>query len=216
VAADGGDVVNVALMVITDGRWDYLQQTLDSAADQLRCDWSQLLIVNDSGESFGDSGPAGWQVIDNPVRKGLAGAIQTGWDNLDDDIDFVFHLEDDFTFPDPVDVAEMVALLEAHDDLAQVALLRQPWSPEEQQAGGIFQANPARFLQAEGYVAQTNLFTFNPCVYPRWVTFGPAGIEQKVTDDLLAAGCHFGYLGQLDDPPRCVHIGARRSAGHKW
>jgi glycosyltransferase involved in cell wall biosynthesis len=217
VAADGGDVVNVALLCITDGRWDYLDQTLRSVEQMFKDDWTQALLVNDSGSQVpGMLALAGQTIVNNPERKGLAGAIQTGWDNLADDIDYVFHLEDDFTFPDPVDVAEMVALLEANDDLAQVALLRQPWSPEEQQAGGIFQANPSRFLQADGYVAQSNLFTFNPCVYPRWVTFGPAGIEQKVTDDLLAAGCHFGYLGQLDDPPRCVHIGARRSAGHKW
>lgn len=209
---------DVALLVITDGRWDYLEQTLASASEQLRCDWSQLLIVNDAGLPLPDFPElAGWDVIDNPERQGLAGAIQTGWDNLADDIDYVFHLEDDFIFPDPVDVSDMVALLEAHDDLAQVALLRQPWSPEEQHAGGIFQANPSRFSQADGYVAQSHLFTFNPCVYPRWVTFGPAGIEQKVTDDLLFyEDTHFGYLGQLDDPPRCVHIGARRSAGHRW
>jgi hypothetical protein len=110
----------------------------------------------------------------------------------------------------------MVALLERDRSLAQVALLRQPWSPEEQQAGGIFQANPDRFWQAEGYVDHVNLFTFNPCVYPIWVTDGPAGLEADVTDELLDAEKHFGYLGQIDDPPRCIHIGARRSAGHRW
>lgn len=202
-------------MVITDGRWDYLEQTLDSAQRMLKCDWSQLLLVDDSGLTDHPT-VAEFDVVRNPVRKGLAGAIQTGWDHLDFDTDYVFHLEDDFTFPDPVDVPEMVALLQRDPKLAQVALLRQPWSPEEQRAGGIFQANPDRFTQAESVVLQTNLFTFNPCVYPMGLTTYGAGIEQTVTDKLLADGYHFGYLGQIDDPPRCTHIGHKRSAGYKW
>jgi hypothetical protein len=48
------------------------------------------------------------------------------------------------------------------------------------------------------------------------VTFSSAGLEQAVTNDLLADYSYFGYLGQIDDPPRCIHIGHKRSAGHKW
>ena len=43
----------LALMVITDGRWDYLQRTLESAAVALDWPWQQKILVDDSGEEKG-------------------------------------------------------------------------------------------------------------------------------------------------------------------
>ena len=125
--------MNVALMVITDGRWDYLQRTLESAAQCLDYPFSQRILVDDSGEEIGFC-PTKFDVVKNTPRRGLAGAIQSGWDALDANIDYVFHLEDDFIFPDHVDIDLMIELMEYEPDLAQIALLRQPWSPQEQQA----------------------------------------------------------------------------------
>lgn len=205
--------MNIALMVITDGRWDYLEETIESADRNLCCDFSQHILVDDSGT---DSGPTvnGFDIVKNPERRGLAGAIQSGWDALNNDVEWVFHLEDDFVFPATVNVAEMVDIITDEPDIAQVALLRQPWGPDEQACGGVFAANPHRFVQRDGYVEQEHLFTFNPCVYPRWIADGGAGLEQQVTDRLL--GFRFAYLGNLDDDPRCIHIGHRRSDGYRW
>jgi glycosyltransferase involved in cell wall biosynthesis len=206
--------MNVALMVITDGRWDYLQQTLQSAAECLDYPFSQRLLVDDSGESVGFA-PDGFDIIRNLPRKGLAGAIQTGWDHLNDDIDFVFHLEDDFVFPDEVDIELMVEILEYEPELAQVALLRQPWSPEERQAGGIYSIQPERFKQKYGFVQQSHLFTFNPCLYPVEITKYKADLEAELTAELLADDWRFGYLGELGDDPKTFHIGVRRSKAYK-
>jgi len=146
----------------------------------------------------------------------LAGAIQSGWDALNAEIDYVFHLEDDFIFPDHVDVELMVELLEYETDLAQVALLRQPWSPQEQQAGGIYWIEPERFKQKAGFVQQQHLFTFNPCLYPIAVARNyRAGLEAELTADLVADGWSFGYLGELGDEPRTIHIGIRRSRNYQ-
>ena len=205
----------LALMVITDGRWDYLQRTLESAAVALDWPWHQKILVDDSGEELGFS-PDGFKFVKNLPRRGLAGAIQSGWDALNKDIDYVFHLEDDFIFPDVVDIELMIELLEYETDLAQVALLRQPWSPEEQQAGGIYSIEPERFKQKYGFVQQSHLFTFNPCLYPIGVARDyRAGLEAELTANLLADDWRFGYLGELGDDPKTIHIGIRRSRNYQ-
>ena len=205
----------LALMVITDGRWDYLQRTLESAAVALDWPWHQKILVDDSGEELGFS-PDGFKFVKNLPRRGLAGAIQSGWDALNKDIDYVFHLEDDFIFPDVVDIELMIELLEYEPELAQVALLRQPWSPEEQQAGGIYSIEPERFKQKYGFVQQSHLFTFNPCLYPIGVARDyRAGLEAELTANLLADDWRFGYLGELGDDPKTIHIGIRRSRNYQ-
>ena len=205
----------VALMVITDGRWDYLQRTLESAAEFLDYPWHQRILVDDSGEETGFC-PTKFDFVKNTPRKGLAGAIQSGWDALDKDIDYIFHLEDDFIFLDHVDIDLMMELLEYEADLAQIALLRQPWSPEEQQAGGIYWVNPERFKQKYGFVEQRHLFTFNPCLYPGTVAREyQAGLEAELTAELLKDGWRFGYLGELNNDPKTIHIGIRRSRNYQ-
>jgi len=155
-------------------------------------------------------------MVRNLPRRGLAGAIQSGWDHLNENIDYVFHLEDDFIFPDVVDVELMIELLEYEPELAQVALLRQSWSPEEQQAGGIYGIDCDRFRQKRGFVEQSHLFTFNPCVYPIAIARDyRAGLEAELTADLLKDDWRFGYLGELGDDPRTIHIGVRRSRNYQ-
>lgn len=203
-----------ALVVITDGRWDYLNQTLESAEQQLQFQWTQKLLIDDSGAPYGPQ-PYGFDVVRNRPRKGLAGAIETAWEWLDPDIDFIFHLEDDFVFVRTIPVQGMVDLLVKNPHLAQMALLRQPWSPAEHAAGGIYGVTPDAYCQRDGYVEQSRLFTFNPCVYLRHITAVGAGLEAEVTERLLALDYVFGYFGKLDDEPRCHHIGVRRSKDYK-
>lgn len=204
----------ITLLVITDGRWDYLTDCLASADAHLQWPFVERILVDDSAVP-GCPDPDGWTIVRNPERLGLAGAIQAGWDVVGD-CDYVFHLEDDFVFPQPVDVGEMVWHLDNDPELAQVALLRQPWSPEEQHAGSVYAVNPGDYTESAGLVLHERLFTFNPCVYPKSISEGAAGLERDVTDRLLADGRRFAYLGDLRDPPRCWHIGRRRSIGHRW
>lgn len=109
----------------------------------------------------------------------------------------------------------MIGALQRYPSLAQVALKRQPWSPQEQLAGNMLDLKPG-LVEADGLCFHESLFTFNPCVYPRAITAYGAGLEQELSDKLVADGWQFGYLGGKDDPPRCIHIGHRRSEGYRW
>jgi len=212
-------MTHTTLMMVTDGRWDYLADALASAEANLDCRWADKVLVDDTGTGQAEHAIGrldGWRVVANPERRGLAGAIQAGWEALDPTTDYVFHAEDDFVYPQRVDVGDMIAKLAAHPELAQVALLRQGWSPEERRAGGIYGLHSTGIRERDGLVWHSRLFTFNPCVYPRTITDYGAGLEAELTDTLTANGYRFAYYGGLDDPPRCWHIGVRRSEGYRW
>lgn len=145
--------MTVGLLLISDGREDYLEQTLASVEENLP-DFDQVVHIDDTAHELG-----------------FAGAIQAGWDRIT--TDYVFHLEQDFTFNQPVPVDRMVEVLQAHPHLVQLALLRQPWNAVERAAGGVWQQHPDSYthhgLGEYRWLEHCRHFTTNPCLYPRWV-----------------------------------------------
>jgi hypothetical protein len=189
----------VALLVITD-RPAYLERTLLSAAANLP-GFDQYIEVEDQEH-----------------RLEFAGAIREGWREVD--CDYVFHLEDDFVFHEPVPVAEMVALLERRPELAQVSLKRQAWSPEECAAGGIVECHPGDFDEVSDdratWTEHRSYFTTTPSVYSaRLCELGwpqcPHS-EGIFTHRLLEdPALRFAIWGSKFDAPRCEHIGEVRA-----
>lgn len=209
--------MSVALVVITDGRWQYLQEMLRSARHALNYPFAHLRIVDDSGIGENVIWPDGFEVVRHPRRQGLAAAVQTAWAGLPPEIDLVFHVEEDFVFVDPVDIDGMASTLKEHGRLAQLVLKRQAWSTEEQAAGGIIEMHPDEYRQRDGWVEHTRIFSLNPCLIPRAVVdLGwPDGNEAEKTSALVADGWSFGFWGHRNDPPRVLHIGVQRSAAWK-
>lgn len=217
--------MNVALVVITDGRGEYLERCLPTLPAL-----QHSILIDDSGdEEYGK-----WcdmldfdQIVHHSRRCGLAASVKTAWSTVSrsTDAEHIFHVEEDFTFPQPPPVDEMADLLNGDPWLAQVVLKRQAWSPEEMAAGGIIELHPDDYLEAAippgctgpGFMLHRRIFSFNPCLYPVSITYGgnPGDLEADVTKRLVADGYHFGMFGARNDPPRCTHIGARRSAAWK-
>lgn len=156
-------------------------------------------------------------IIDDREHKlGLAGAVRAAWEwALEAGCDYLLHWEEDFLPVVPTSLNALVVLLERNPKLAQVSLKRQPWGPEEVAFGGFIERAPHLYRQASGYIAHSEYFSLNPCLIPRHIlTRGwPDGNEAEFTAQLVTDGFHFGVYGQLDDPPRVVHVGAERSAG---
>lgn len=212
--------MKVALVVIGDGRFDYLRRAVDSAAEMLSIEFAHRVMVNDKGDlgygeylqqTFSD-----FDVISHHKRSGLAAAINSAWAAVPSWIDYIFHLEEDFTFPAPVDVRHMCEVLACNDKLANLVLKRQPWSPPEVAAGDVLAVTPEAFTQRHGWVHHRRGFWLNPCVYRRSLTvhgWPEHGGEAEFTERLLADGWEFGYLGEIGDAPRCTHLGVRRSQG---
>lgn len=150
-------MTSVALIVISDGRQDYLTRTLLSAAKNLPT-VEHVIHVDDRDHQLG-----------------FAGAIQAAWDRaLQTDCTHLFHLEGDFTLDRPVPLRAMLSILHVCPHLVQLALLRQPWNAAERAAGGIWQQHPDSYERMRvgpgvEWLEHRRFFTTNPSVYPRWV-----------------------------------------------
>lgn len=145
----------VCLLLISDGREDYLRECLLSAAQHLPA-FDQFVHVEDPDHELG-----------------FAGAIQAGWDQVD--TDYVFHVEQDFVFTERVRIDRMLSELLHHPHLTQLALLRQPWNEAEREAGGIVEMDPTAFKLRKGkchpyrWLEHRKFWTTNPSLYPRWI-----------------------------------------------
>ena len=195
--------MSVALLLISDGREDYLQRTLLSAVEHLPA-FDQVIHVEDLGHELG-----------------FAGAIQHGWDQVQ--TDWCFHLEADFTFTERVDLDRMRAVLSRRPYLAQLVLKRQPWNADETIAGGIIEQHPEDYTETTDHSAFGDVWTehrrfwsTNPSLYDtRFCNLGwpqEPRSEGVFTHRLLRdPHLRFGFWGGKADPPRVTHIGDVRA-----
>lgn len=224
--------MSYVLLMLTDGRQSCFEATIANAGHYLPSSSAPMVVVNDCPENPDYQGWLKWRVgtfasVIPPLaeRRGFAGAIQAGWDRVQDmDADFVFHLEDDFAIQRHVPLAMMADVLEMEPGIVQVALQRQPWNSLEQAAGGVVAANPTDFT--EELVAGVNLlthrrfFTTNPNLYR--VGLCQRGWPQAPHSEGLFALDLFAedptnrsaYLGGRFDAPWVQHTGQRSGAGY--
>lgn len=152
-------------------------------------------------------------VDDHEHNLGMAGAVRAAWQwALDKQADYLFHVEEDFTFNEPVCLERLRWILELHPELAQIVLKRQRWSAE---TVGFMEDNPSHYVQRAHWVEHFQCFSLNPCLIPRKILeLGwPDGNEAEFTQLCLDKGFHFGIYGNIEDPPRVHHHGDVRSAG---
>lgn len=211
----------ISLLVFTDGRGTCLVETLRSFGERVHGKIAARILIDDSGDEkyarwLDDTFPF-FTIVHHSARRGFSGAIQSGWDQLPP-CEYVFHLEDDFTFNRDVELADLVHLLRTHPDLAQVCLKRQAWSPMEREAGGFVEMYPDAYTDEEAgglaWLENTRCFSTNPCLYAYALTRRGWSQEResegKMTIQLREAGYKFALLGKRTDPPWVTHTGAQR------
>ena len=214
----------IALLVMTDGRKDCIVKAIKSAQENLMGPVLEFWIHDDSGDpdyhEWLRERYQGFIVVGGGERRGFGGAIENAWKNLRarSRVEFVFHLEDDFTFNRPVPLLQMMETLEDHPTISQMALRRQPWNDTERRAGGVVECHPDSYLEIvegrEKWLAHSLFFTTNPCLYRRrlmhreWPT-GPSS-EVRFTVRLRGDGQDFGYWGARDSGEWVTQIGDER------
>lgn len=218
----------ICLAIITDGR-DTVHETILSALANLNGPITTKLIYDDSGDRLHALDlrdryePLGFRVIDHPQgRQGFGGAIRYVWDHITRNCTepYVFHLEDDFTFNRPVDLAALATVLLEHPNLVQLALRRQPWNAEERAAGGIVEQHPDDYQACSDragreWLEHRRFFTTNPSLYRRSLCergWPDAQFSEGVfTHQLLAdSAARFGFWGPRGSGEWVAHIGAER------
>jgi hypothetical protein len=221
-----GAGVSVVLAVFTDGRDDLLARTLDSAAENLHGDITRGIVFDDTGdpdhaEKLHRQLKPNWTVRGAMSRRGFGGNIRAAWAHLATLPErWVFHLEDDFTLNRPVHLAHLTRVLDERPYLAQMALLRQPWNPQEQAAGGIVEQHPDDYVEVvdgttAAWLEHRRFFTTNPCLYRRelcergWPEVDQS--EGHFSIDLFSdPAVRCGFWGRRTDTPAVHHIGRDR------
>jgi hypothetical protein len=218
--------VNVALLVIGDGRGDFIARSVEAIAKHADYPFTARVMIDDSGDPeyaghLEDAYPE--FEIDHGGLRGMAGAVQHGFSLLD--ADAVLWVEEDMLLTRDLPLAEALAVLEQETFLAQMCFPRAACDPGEQ--GDQFAATVAKAAEshrAELYTWHDYLFSFQPCLIPRRV-FGicadpcpvGSGIEDWLTGLLLRDRYRFGVWGHPGDAPYATHIGyGNRTMGYRW
>lgn len=224
----------LAVLIFTDGRKDFFSSTFQSLQENVSANnIGHKIIIDDASDSdYGlwldtNYGSEVDRIVHHQARLGFGETIRDTWLKLNSLIgtyDYIFHLEDDFIFNRPINLDDLIQILEKNPHMAQVCLLRQPWNQDEINAGGIWQQWPENFTEksVDGsgekiyYLSHRQWFSTNPSVYPKWVAdLGwPEGLnseERFWTEKLLPRGTlSCSYFGSKADPPAVNHIGSGR------
>lgn len=219
----------ICVVVMTDGRRDCLERSIDSLERQVSGTITRRIIHDDSGD-YGDHldwlierfGGA-WEIWPTkPGRLGFGGAYECAWALVAREVSerFVFSTEDDFTYNRPVDLDELANVLTSRRHLAQIALRRQPWNPAEIAAGGVVEQHPEAYAEVVDYMGRSWLehrqfFTTNPSLYRSSLcATGWPNVDRS--EGVLSArlfrdtSTRCAYWGSRDSGEWVTHIGADR------
>lgn len=217
------DCHDIALLVIGNGRLDYLHDTVDAALEHLP-EFGHYLMIDDSGDSEVrrqlDRHYPDFDIWHHDQNLGMARAVQNGFTHvLSSGADYVFWLEEDMRVVRPVPVGAARDVLDHDDQIAQMLFQRQPLTPEEHELGGVhgaFRGLATHYKQWSTWAEHDWIFSLNPCLIPRhvlelgWDRDNEAG----TTKQLREAGYLFGVWGKPGDQPYVEHIGVGR--GRRW
>jgi hypothetical protein len=220
-------VNEVALVVLTNGRDDYLAQTMESARRKLAGLITTRLIFDDTGDAGHRAELAAryphFKVCGN-AKLGFGGACHSLWDIIQTYTSepYVFWLEDDFTFNDVIYLDAMADVLEVNHQLTQLALRRQPWNAKERAAGGVVELDPSSYTDRVSgarryhWLEHQNFWTTNPSLIPRrtFEQFDWPDVSQSegIFSSLVRnTGLTFGYWGTRASGEWVKHIGDERT-----
>lgn len=214
------------LLVMTNGRRDCITKTIPSALAMLQPGFIHRIICDDSGDEeyqlFLASRFPTFELWTTRGNEGFGGAIRSIWASLRmrTGFNYIFHLEDDFIFNEPINLHNMITVMDRNPQLQQMSLLRQSWNEAEKAVGGIMQAHPDDFIEYQygpnHWVEHRRFFTTNPCIYRKQLIVDyewPEGFQSEgifsinlLSDPKLTCG----FWGEKFGAPKVEHIGHQR------
>lgn len=223
LVAERATLDGITLVVVTHGRRQCISETIPSAEANLTGPIVRRFISDDSGDIEYQAWlrvqfPGYELVTGKPV--GLAGnVIRARNAVIGSGQQWVFWLEDDFTFNRPVDLVAMRDLLVARPHLTQMALRRQAWFPDELAVGGFIEQHPDDYTDFDGWMEHRRFFTLNPHLTSRQFLIDhpwPTGSHSEAVFGrrVLTGTRTAGYWGSRHDEPWVHHFGERTGKGY--
>jgi hypothetical protein len=219
-------VVNYTLAVLTHGRGSTLGETLRSYREHVRPSPAQVIVYSDGGFTSPATPfpPSTVNVCRDSRQRGFCGATAALWKWAASAApDYVFWLEHDFAFVRDIDLVQLAYLLDRHDQLAQMQLMRNAVNEAELAAGGLFESRRpeylARSLSGFPWWEHRSYFTTNPSLMRRdfmeanpFPDDGEPECEGRFGLDLVGSDYTYGVWG--DGSPYVEHIGVRTGFGY--
>lgn len=218
----------VDMVMLTNGRLDYLAQTMDSVRERIKGNVVSRTLIDDSGsEGVAEvlrSQYPDWQHVTHGTNLGFADAMRAGrdWVAANGSAPYVLWLEDDFVFTRDILLDEMATVLEVQD-IVSCVLLRGPAYPLEYEAGGIIEEHPHSYIRAVHngvwYLKHSRFYSSNPHLARResYTTFKwPHGRDSEHRFGRLIRQKRMSYAFLGDGTPYMEHIGADRRDGHGY
>lgn len=127
------------MTVLSSGRPVYLERTLASLKQFLTPPPSDIYLFDDGGVLVAlDYGEPELRLESSPIKIGQCAAQAHCWQAaVDSPLDWVLHWEDDVVLLRPLDLRDLVAVMEEEQNIAQMALVRCPWGAEIEHGGYI-------------------------------------------------------------------------------
>lgn len=229
----------IAACVLTNGRLELLDKTIESFEDKVRGGPVTTRIIWDdtgSGEHWDYLRFAypRWLICRSVAgSEGFGGAMRSAWTRLAQRTvePFIWWSEDDFVYEKVIPLGDMARVLINNPHLAQLALRRQAWNAAETEAGGVVELAPDAFTERrEGnsgewaWLEHRLFWTTNPSMFRReLLTAGWSDdphSEGRFTHRLLGEGLpwgvsgddlRFGYWGGRRSTPAVTHTGLERT-----
>lgn len=219
----------LSMTVLTDGRKEYLEQTLPTWIEAYGDKIEHKIILDDSG----NTGYRHWLVETFPDFVVVAiGKDRCGYDVAMREVFLVvrtlglpynLHVEDDFKLHTPPDLDKVCEVLDNFPQVSQMSFMRQPWYPNEVEAGGVVEALERqgavsfqqKFTNGSSWVRHNAFWTANPNVFPQWVAHrewpDAPWCEMKFSQALRYDKKVSGIWGHRDSWVCVEHIGEVRS-----
>jgi disulfide oxidoreductase YuzD len=214
------------ILIFTDGRNDYLQQTLKSLFAKVKFpERPYIVLIDDNPENrdleFIEKIKKQYRInkmVLNEQRLGIGGSVKEGWKNIPKGCEFVWHQENDFLYNEDIDISLLARVLK-NKLIFQFTLLRQAWYENEIEKGGVFAAHKGLFKEANyagiDLVIHKGFFSHNPSLYrasvvdPDFPNYGEYAFIKALLKKHSNGYC--AYLGKLNSEPKVTHIGKVKS-----
>lgn len=209
----------LSMTVLTDGRKEYLEQTLPTWIEAYGDLIQHKMIIDDSG----NTGYRHWLIETFPEftivavgkdRCGYAEAMRKVFEMVVYmGQPYNLHIEDDFKLKVPPNIESVCSVLDAWPQVSQMSFMRQPWYSNEIEYGGVVEALEAqgtRVFQQKAtnglpWVRHNAFWTANPNVFPQWVA------HREWPD---APWCEMKFSQALRETRNCLVSGAVVAVGY--
>lgn len=222
----------IAWITLTSGRKDYLKVSRQSWYTFVNQKNLEEIIIDTSG----DKDYSNWllteypnakifsldenKVIRGDWHKGIKQAYEYFYTIAKTiDCDYIFHTEDDYVLLTPINLEDSIEILKSDPDIVQVHFIRQPWTKDEEESGGVLKncqnMGNKMVTKSNGkssWVEHRSYFTFGPSIYRKEICF--VDRESNNNPELALTHSLFSDLnkktatfGTIDDMNPVEHIG---------